>query len=88
MRRFEIRADVRLLRKEILRAIYEMNQGGKPFTIDEIADHVGCAGKTVQLHIGKLSASGYLDRESGKGSLPNKYKILKPGCEVLGMFSA
>lgn len=85
MRRFELRADVRLLRKEILRTIHDLNQAGKPFKIDDIAAHVCCAEKTVRLHIGKLAASGYLKKVSGKGSRPNEYHLLQPAYEVLGM---
>ena len=85
MRRLQLRADVKSLRKDILRTIHELNQSGDTFNLDEIALRVGCVEKTARLHIGKLAASGYLQKQSGKGRTPNLYRLLPPAYEVLGL---
>lgn len=76
---FEIkRADVRLLRKEILLTIARHN--GHGVSLDKLAEEIHCGKRTVQNHVKALRDSGHIITTNNK---PLSYTITPVGEQVV-----
>ena len=80
------RADVRYTRMAILKAIYQLNERRKPFSVPKIAKKAECGIATVYRHLDALEKSGHIAverRERGKGQAQNRYQITREGMDVI-----
>lgn len=72
-----LRIDVLLSREKILEAIVELNATGRPYTITQIAERVGCHRTTVIRALDDLEVSNQVRRERGVGrGQSNRYRIV------------
>jgi predicted ArsR family transcriptional regulator len=77
------RVDVRLIRREILREIYNLQQQDRKTTLEAISEGASCGTATVVRHIRALETSGYIEIEGGKGRSASHYRLLESAFEVL-----
>lgn len=74
-----MRIDVKLTQKEILIAIYRLNQTRDIYPLMVLADETGCAQNTALRHVNSLKASGFLTVIEGTGRRPNQYILTDEG---------
>lgn len=79
-----LRADVRYLRKAILKEIYHLNAQNERITLESLADNLGCHRATVIRNINALAALGYIKKTPGRGyGVASQYELLSPAIEAL-----
>lgn len=77
-----VRADVRALRLDVLRAVARLKNDQGAVSYERIAEDLSCGRVTVYRHLKALEASGYIAKAS-RNTKPVQYKVTETGQQQL-----
>lgn len=78
-----IRADVRSIRIDIMRAIKSLEKQRRNATAVNVATRVGCHRNTFDNHIRHLLRENFVGIEAGSGTRPATYFVTEVGEKIL-----
>jgi predicted ArsR family transcriptional regulator len=78
-----IRADVRSIRVDILRAIQTLENQRRQPTAAAVASRIGCHRNTFDNHIGYLSREHLVNVTAGSGTRPTLYSVTLAGQKAI-----